>query len=71
MTDGRQGMNWILVISVIAGGWGQVYYAEYDFPTATECHAALDKMKVTDSGKLAQGERGQTTIVRCVPKGKK
>jgi hypothetical protein len=64
-------MNWFLVISVIAGGWGQVYYAEYEFPSQAACHEALGKTLVQNPGQVSQGERGQTTIVRCVPKAKK
>lgn len=60
--------EWVLVITVAAGAWGNVAGSSHTFRDEAACYKALNSMRVTDNGKFVQGERGTVTIARCVPK---
>ena len=59
---------WIFSTVVISSAWGPSYQQSVEFIGQSACYNAINKSKISDNGKYAQGERGQVVVMRCYPK---
>jgi len=58
-------MKWLLVIQVIAGGFGTVTINKIEHTSEQKCLEASKAVQVHQPGSLAQGERGHVVLVYC------